>query len=683
MDRSYPLLMKRTQSFSLGSPTAFTLSPDGRRALFLRTRGGDDPVRCLWALEVASGAETLLVDPLTLGVSAGDPEQEKIRRERERDRSAGIAAYQTDSSVRRVTFALKGRLFAVDTESVEIAELPAVTPVSDPRLSPDGAHVAYVSGGALRVIGVDGKDDRALAEPDGPEVSWGLPEHEAAESMDRHRGYWWSPAGDKLAVARVDDSPVQVWWIADPANPETEPRAMRYPYAGTPNADVTLWLIGLDGSRTKADLTDEYLTAVTWDDTALLAVTQNRRQTVLRILAIDPATGATTIENEDTDPAWTKTVPGLPVHTADGALVWSLEDGDTRRLIVGGEPVTPPGLQLIEVLGVDGGTVLFRAAEEPTEWHLWTWSAAAGPERLTTEPGLHKGTRAGGVTAVEAFTWAGRSATVAGRPVPSYAATSPVVPKVDLFAAGERGLRTAVLFPTGHVPGSAKLPVLMDPYGGTAGQRVLVSRGYYYDSQWLADQGFAVVIADGRGTPNRGPAWERSVFGDSSGPLLEDQIDALHAAAARYPDLDLARVAIRGWSAGGYLAALAVLRRPDVFHAAAAGAPTTDMLYYSSHWMEQYAGDPASDAYPASSLIDDAPNLRRPLLLIHGLADDNVFPLHTLRLSAALLAAGRPHSVLPLPGATHMPSSPEMAANLLVFEARFLLDALDPVRDLD
>jgi dipeptidyl-peptidase-4 len=172
------------------------------------------------------------------------------------------------------------------------------------------------------------------------------------------------------------------------------------------------------------------------------------------------------------------------------------------------------------------------------------------------------------------------------------------------------------------------------------------------------------------------------VHGDPSGPLLEDQIDALHAAAERYPDLDLTRVAIRGWSAGGYLAALAVLRRPDVFHAAAAGAPTTDMLYYSSHWQEQYLGKPDSDAYAGSSLLDDAPNLRRPLLLIHGLADDNVFPLHSLRLSAALLAAGRPHSVLPVPGATHMPSTPEMSADLVVFQARYLLDSLSPVRDL-
>jgi dipeptidyl-peptidase-4 len=166
--------------------------------------------------------------------------------------------------------------------------------------------------------------------------------------------------------------------------------------------------------------------------------------------------------------------------------------------------------------------------------------------------------------------------------------------------------------------------------------------------------------------------------------LLQDQVDALHAAAERHPDLDLSRVAIRGWSAGGLLAALAVLRRPDVFHAAAAGAPVTDQLLYSTHWQERYLGDPHEDpeAYEHSSLIADAPNLRRPLLLIHGLADDNVHAAHTMRLSAALFAAGRPHSVLPLPGASHMTSSAGTTANLMIFQARFLLDALSPVRDL-
>jgi dipeptidyl-peptidase-4 len=684
MDLSYPLLLARTHGFSLGRPTRFTVGPDGQRVLFLRTRGGEDPVQCLWSFDVASGQETLLADPLTLSGAATEPdEQERVRRERERDLSSGISRYSTDSAASAAAFALGGRLFLTDLRSGATRELPAVTPVGDPRLSPSGDHVAYVAAGALRVIGADGTDDRALAEPDGPEVTWGLPEHEAAESMDRHRGYWWSPAGDRIIAARVDNSPVQVWYRADPTYPDAPPRAMRYPYAGTPNADVSLWVLDLAGGRTRAAVDDEYITEVSWDERALLAVTQNRPQTLMRIHQIDPATGHATVVREDTDEAWTTIVPGLPAHTSDGALLWTADDGDTRRLTVDGTPVTPPGLQFAELLAVDRDTVLFSASAEPTEWHLWSWSRATGPVPLTEEPGLYGGRRAGGTTLVRAFTWAGETVTVGGRSIAAHATRSPVTPKVDLFPAGEFGSRTAVLFPTGHVPGSGRLPVLMDPYGGPAAQRVVAAQDWYYSSQWYADQGFVVVIADGRGTPGRGPGWERTIHGNRSDVLLQDQVDALHAAAERHPDLDLSRVAIRGWSAGGTLAALAVLRRPDVFHAGAAGAPVTDYLLYSSHWQEQFLGLPADDpqAYEHSSLIADAPNLRRPLLLIHGLADDNVFPVHTLRLSAALFAAGRPHSVLPVPGASHM-TSDTVAANLMVLQARFLLDALSPVRDL-
>jgi dipeptidyl-peptidase-4 len=242
--------------------------------------------------------------------------------------------------------------------------------------------------------------------------------------------------------------------------------------------------------------------------------------------------------------------------------------------------------------------------------------------------------------------------------------------------AGERELRTAVLFPAGWQAGTgARLPVLMDPYGGPAGQRAVADRDLYYVSQWFADQGFVVIVADGRGTPGRGPRWDKTVHGDRGSVLLEDQIEALHAVAAAYPDLDLTRVGVRGWSAGGYLAALAVLRRPDVFHAAVAGAPVTDMLLYDTHWQERFLGDPRVDPAPyrGSSLIDDAPRLSRPLMLIHGLADDNVYPVHTMRLSAALLAAGRPHTVLPLPGGSHM--APEV--DLLTPQLMFLKEALN------
>ena len=187
-----------------------------------------------------------------------------------------------------------------------------------------------------------------------------------------------------------------------------------------------------------------------------------------------------------------------------------------------------------------------------------------------------------------------------------------------------------------------------------------------------------MVVADGRGTPGRGPAWEREIFGDLAGPVLEDQVAALHAAAEQVGDLDLERVGIRGWSFGGYLAALAVLRRPDVFHAAVAGAPVLDQRLYETYYKERFLGHPdeAPEAYERSSVINDAPNLRRPLMLVHGLADDNVVVANTLRFSAALLAAGRPHTVLPLAGATHMTSRLDVTVNLLFLEAGFLRDAL-------
>src|SRR5690606_22934052 len=181
--------------------------------------------------------------------------------------------------------------------------------------------------------------------------------------------------------------------------------------------------------------------------------------------------------------------------------------------------------------------------------------------------------------------------------------------------------------PTGYRPSDGPLPVLLDPYGGPHAQRVLATRNAFLTPQWLADQGFAVLVADGRGSPGRGPAWEKEIAGRCAEVSLNDQVDALLAVAADHPELDLSRVAIRGWSYGGYLAALAVLRRPDVFHAAVAGAPVTDWKLYDTHYTERYLGHPDEnpEAYRANSLIDDAPNLSRPLMIVHGMADDNVF----------------------------------------------------------
>ena len=374
--------------------------------------------------------------------------------------------------------------------------------------------------------------------------------------------------------------------------------------------------------------------------------------------------------------------------------------------------MTPPAIQVREVLSVDGGTVLFTAsAADPTAVGLWQYRAGS-LEEISPPGGLHAGTRSGGTTVITSRTLAhpgpevrvltdappaggpglaatggtGLSAAEGPSPAATEAAQIAVLaeapnvpaPQPDLFAAGPREIRSALLFPSWHQPGTGRLPVLLDPYGGPHAQRVLAAQGAFLTSQWLAEQGFAVLVADGRGTPGRGPEWEREVWHDLAGPVLEDQVEALQAAAVRHPDLDTSRVAIRGWSFGGYLSALAVLRRPDVFHAAVAGAPVTDWRLYDTCYTERYLGHPDDQpqVYAESSLLADAPRLARPLLFIHGLADDNVVVAHTLRMSSALLAAGRGHIVLPLSGVTHMTPQEEVAENLLLLQVEFLREAL-------
>ncbi|MFF2656797.1 prolyl oligopeptidase family serine peptidase [Kitasatospora sp. NPDC058032] len=691
---SLPRQLARTRRLTLGAPAQPAIGADGRTVLFLRSRGGDDPVTCLWALDTDSGEERLLADPAALGAGRSDaelPEAERIRRERARVHAHGITAYATDAAGRLAAFALGGGLWLADTATGEVRRLPTATEVYDPRPDPTGRRIAYVGGGALRVVDTDGGADRALAEPEHAEVRYGVPEHVAAESMHRHRAHWWSPDGTRLLAARVDERPLRRLHLADPADPARAPRVIRYPLAGTDNAEVTLWLLGLDGGRTEVRWDRagyEYLTAAGWDAHGPYAAVQSRDQRTLLTLAVDPTDGATRVLAERRDEHWVELLPGLPVRTAAGALVDCADRGDTRHLTVDGEPVTPPGLQIRSVVGTDGGQVLFTASDEPTETHLWSWDQASGAVRLSREPGVHTGARRDGTLVHLARTPGAPTGRTTvhrdGRPVrtlASHTETPVLTARPEPLRLGPRELRATLFLPAAHRPGDGPLPVLLDPYGGPAMQKVTAAPHWWdLTSQWFADQGFAVLAVDGRGTPGRGPRWEKTVHADVAGPALADQVEALHATAAQRPGLlDLDRVAVRGWSYGGFLAALAVLRRPDVFHAAVAGAAPTDHRLYDTHWKERFLGHPDEhpERYDAASLLPDAPGLRRPLLLIQGLADDNVLPAHTLRLSAALLAAGRPHEVLPLVGTGHSPSDEAVAEHLLHHELDFLRRSLE------
>ncbi|MGW4700340.1 prolyl oligopeptidase family serine peptidase [Streptomyces sp. NPDC004285] len=703
---SFPRQHARTQRFTLGVPRGFSVSPDGERVVFVRSGSGTDRSHRLWVLDLprdGEPAERLAADPAALLAGAEEElsPQERARRERSREGSAGIVAYAVDGAVEWAAFALSGRLFTAELRAGTARELPVPGPVIDPRPSPDGRFVAYVAEGALRVVGADGAGDRELAGPEDEHVSYGLAEFIASEEMGRERGHWWSPASDRLLVARADDRAVGRWWIADPAHPEREPQRVGYPAAGTANAEVRLFVVGLDGARTEVVWDRErypYLARVHWSAAgAPLLLVQARDQREQLFLAVDPESGRTTAVRAETDPAWLELHRGVPAWGPGGGLVRVTDEGGARVLAVGEEAWTGAGLHVRAVLDVGADDVLVsasagEAAAEPEtgEIHVYRVSGPdpERPARLSEGAGVHGAVRSGAVTVlVSARPDApGSVARVLrdGEPVAvvaSYAQPPVISARVRLTEAGSRRIPCAVLLPSGYAEGDGPLPVLMDPYGGPHGQRVLAAHNPHLTSQWFADQGFAVVVADGRGMPGRSPAWEKSLLRDLT-PTLDDQVEALRALAGSFP-LDLDRVAIRGWSYGGYLAARAVLQRPDVFHAAVVGAPVTDWRLYDTHYTERYLGTPQDDpeVYAAQSLLTDdglsAPEEpARPMMVVHGLADDNVVVGHALRLSSALLAAGRPHEVLPLSGVTHMTPQERVAENLLLLQVDFLRRAL-------
>lgn len=685
--------------------------------MFVRAASGVDRTHRLWVLDLprdGEPVERVAADPEVL-LAGGQEElspQERARRERSREGSAGVVAYAVDAAVELAAFALSGRLFAAELRAGTARELPVPGPVIDPRPSPDGRLVAYVAEGALRVVGADGSDDRELAVPEGAHVTYGLAEFIASEEMTRDRGFWWSPGSDRLLVARADDRAVRRWWIADPAHPEREPQPVAYPAAGTANADVRLFVMDLDGARTEVVWDRErypYLARVHWSAAgAPLLLVQARDQREQLFLAVDPESGETRTVRAERDPVWLELLPGVPAWAPsgpgpegarDGRLVRLTDETGARALAVGDEVLTDAALHVRAVLDIGEDDVLVSASAgaeaalpETGEVHVYRVTGE-GAERLSEGVGVHGAVRSGPVTVL-----------VSARPetpgsvarvlrdgeqvavVASYAQDPVLRPRVRLTEAGVRRIPCAVLLPSGYAEGDGPLPVLMDPYGGPHGPRVLAAHNTYLTSQWFADQGFAVVVADGRGTPGRSPAWEKAIARDF-GPTLDDQVDALQGLAGRFP-LDLDRVAIRGWSYGGYLAARAVLRRPDVFHAAVVGAPVTDWRLYDTHYTERYLGTPQDDpeVYAAQSLLTDdglsAPEVPvRPMMIVHGLADDNVVVAHALRLSSALLAAGRPHEVLPLSGVTHMTPQEQVAENLLLLQVDFLKRSLGGTRD--
>ena len=590
----------------------------------------------------------------------------------------------------------------------------------------------------------------------------GLAEFAAGEEMDRYDGFWWGPDSRTLLVECFDSSPEPVWTISDPADPAARGIQHRYPRALTENAVVDLFAVRLGDDGTSVQKTAmidwdnvayEYLAVVDWQaERPVLRVLDRLQQheQILRVAmpaenewgdlrALDGNVMAllpVEVIAEHHNDQWIDLVGGTPCVTPSGAVVCSVNDmeADTNRLSVDGRVFTPAGWQVREVLDAGTDDVLCvvqrtaeRAAEVPEQWadstaeryhdarsfDIVTISYADGSVRaVSDEPGVWRASRRGDGLVVWGRTMDSAKAVMrlsygaegarTGHDVCNVAAEPDFVPNVRFVRLGERKLFTAIVAPSAssRFAGAAELPVLMHPYGGPGHQEVVMSRAAYLDAQWWADQGYLVVIADGRGTTGRGPVWDREVYLQMKRVSLADQVDAVHAlagavdelnrmggaaegcefgghddAARPLPKPDLERVAMIGWSYGGFLSALAVLDAPDTFAAACAGAPPTDWTLYDTCYTERFLGlDP--QVYADNSIVLDAPKLVRPLMLIHGFADDNVTIAHSLRLSQALMEAGRPHTFLPLTGITHLTNDPDVARNLLILQRDFLSDAL-------
>ena len=693
---SFPRQEAVTRRFRLGLPRSFSLAPDGIRVAFLRSAGGRDPVGSLWVADAVDGdlVERLVVDGRDLVRAETDlPPAEKARRERMRETTTGITAFSADAAVTRAAFSIDGTPFAVDLSGPDhgARELRHPGPVVDPQMSPDGRWVAYVCERSLHLTPSDGVGESVpLCVAESDTQSWGLADFVAAEELDRVRGHWWLADSTAVLVEHVDEAAVEIRWISDPSRPEVAPTPHRYPASGTANPQARLFRVCVDGSRTEIEWDHEnfpYLSTVQVDEEGGAVISLlSRDQRRQRVLGLEPGSGAATVLRERVTAPWTTVCHGVPCRAPDGALVEVVvnDQDDCFQLLVDGRPLTPPGTQVTGVAHASTDRIIVTAQSDPMQQHVVSVDRSGRLEPLTSGPSVNAVVAGSGgaviVTSDSDSTGPRFLATLtsASGAIRSLAETPVVTPEVAFHRVGERALAAAVLWPRGHVPGSGPVPVIVSPYGGPHHARVVHSSSSFAADQWLADQGFAVVVVDGRGTPGRGPAWEFAISHDLAAVVLDDQVAALTALAALYPDLDMGRVGITGWSFGGYLAALAVLDRPDVFHAAVAGAPVTEWRLYDTAYTERYLGTPQEhpDAYDAASLLPRAARLERPLLIIHGLADDNVLVANTFQLSGALLAAGKAHSVLPLSGVTHMTPQEVVAENLLRLEVAFFAEHL-------
>ncbi|MEJ5155321.1 prolyl oligopeptidase family serine peptidase [Gluconobacter wancherniae] len=541
-------------------------------------------------------------------------------------------------------------------------------------------------------------------------LTHGLAEFAAAEELERADGAWWSPDNQQILFEEADTSGVEKHYITNPQSPQSAPVEFRYPRAGTENAKTRFGLVSASGGPVRWISWDHdafpYLGRVVWrKNGGLFVVLLNRAQTQEQLLSVDAATGAAKPILSQSDAAWIELDPraasgghDLPVALADGSgFLWAADRGKNWQLELHAPDgrlktvLTPPNLPYVALNDYDAAsgtlTVTVRQNRIDNEVvHISLKDGSISP--IVTEHGIHNVHFTPGAHAmmVDNFLSANgtRQALLRDRDghilgtLPSVAETPKIKMHVQFTTAGARDLDAAIIRPEGFVAGH-HYPVALSVYAGPGVKLVHDTPSSFIDDQCLANQGYIVVTLDGRGTPGRNHDFERAIKGNLIDAPLQDQVDGLQALGKRFPELDLSRTGVYGWSFGGYFTAMATIRRPDVFKVGVAGAPPVDFADYDTAYTERYLGVPKADAegYRKSNVLTYASNLQRPLLLMHGITDDNVYFENTMKLTQELLHDGKPYDLLLLPG-THMLPDPVIRARVTERRVQFLGNVLKP-----
>jgi len=690
-----------TGNAPLSGPTLMKpkVAPDGSRVTFLRGKDSDVKQLDLWEYDIASGQTRLLVDSkVVLPGTETLSDAEKARRERQRIAAfSGIVDYQWSPDAKTLLFPLGGELYLYDLGKQGRDAVRKLTNgegfSTDAKLSPKGGFVSFVRERNLWVIDLASGKQLQLTRDGSATIGNGVAEFVADEEMDRHTGYWWAPDDSAIAFARIDESPVPVQKRYEMYADRVEMIEQRYPAAGDPNVLVTLGVIAprADAAVNWVDLgkqADIYLTRVNWRDPQHLTFQrQSRDQKTLELIQANLADGKQQLLLTETGKTW------VPLHNSlrflkDGRFLWSSERSGFQHLYVSSAdgrsqtPLTTGNWPVDELLAVDedAGTVYFRAGvESPLRSEIYAVPLAGGsPKKLSQAPGMHSAAFANNASVyvdswsnnttppqIELFRANGEKiATLLDNnladPKHPYAryrgAQRPVEYGTLTAADGKTPLNYSVIKPEGFDP-AKKYPVAVYVYGGPASQTVTDSwpgRGDHLFNQYLAQHGYVVFSLDNRGTPRRGRDFGGALYGVQGTVEVADQLKGVEWLKAQ-PWVDGSRIGVQGWSNGGYMTLMLLAKASDQYACGVAGAPVTDWGLYDTHYTERYMNLPAAnvDGYREARVLTHIDGLTSPLLLIHGMADDNVLFSNSTSLMSALQKRGQPFELMTYPGAKH------------------------------